>query len=140
MTRGILVSGPALLCLAAFAAGPATESLIVPSFGTVSLYAPQGAPRHVVLFLSGDGGWNLGVVPMAERLRDLGALVVGIDIRAFVRSLEAAKGCVYAAGALEELSLIVQLRGRLPAYSAPILVGYSSGATLAYAALAAAPP
>ncbi len=51
----------------------------------------SGQPlRHsVALFVSGDGGWNQGVVDMAERLRGLGALVVGIDIRTFYRNLAA---------------------------------------------------
>ena len=120
-------------------ASPA-ETLTLPTFGKVALYAPKGAPDQVVLFVSGDGGWNLGVVSMAERVRDLGALVVGIDIRAFLRSLEASRSCAYPAGALEELSRAVQLHRKLPAYRRPILVGYSSGATLVYAALAAAPP
>ncbi len=121
--------------------GPATpESLTVPTFGRVMVYAPTSAPDQVVLFISGDGGWNLGVVSMAERLRDLGALVVGIDIRTFLKNLEAAKGCAYPAGALEELSRAVQLHRKLPKYKRPIVVGYSSGATLAYAALVSAPP
>lgn len=117
-----------------------TETLTVPAFGRVMVYAPTRAPDQVVLFISGDGGWNLGVVSMAERLRDLGALVVGIDIRTFLKSLESAKGCAYPAGALEELSRAVQIHRKLPAYKRPIVVGYSSGATLAYAALASAPP
>ena len=121
-------------------AGERSETLTVPTFGSVALYAPKEAPEEVVLFVSGDGGWNLGVVSMAERLRDLGALVVGIDIRSFVKSLEASKRCAYPAGALEELSRTVQLHRRLPAYKRPMLVGYSSGATLVYAALVAAPP
>lgn len=121
-------------------AGEPSETLTLPTFGKVALYAPQGAPDQVVLFVSGDGGWNLGVVSMAERVRDLGALVVGIDIRAFLNSLDSAKGCAYPAGALEELSRAVQLHRKLPAYKRPMLVGYSSGATLVYAALAAAPP
>jgi hypothetical protein len=54
-----------------------TETLTVPTFGRVVLYAPVSEPDQVVLFISGDGGWNLGVVAMAERLRDLGALVLG---------------------------------------------------------------
>ena len=120
------------------AAAP-TETLTVPTFGTVMVYAPTRAPDQVVLFISGDGGWNLGVVSMAERLRDLGALVAGIDIRTFLKNLEASKGCAYPAGALEELSRAVQLHRKLPAYKRPIVVGYSSGATLAYAALATAP-
>ncbi len=121
-------------------AGEPSETLTLPTFGKVALYAAKSAPDQVVLFVSGDGGWNLGVVSMAERVRDLGALVVGIDIRAFLRSLEASKSCAYPAGALEELSRAVQLHRQLPAYVRPILVGYSSGATLVYAALAAAPP
>jgi type IV secretory pathway VirJ component len=121
-------------------AGEPSEALTLPTFGKVALYAPTGTPEEVVLFVSGDGGWNLGVVSMAERVRDLGALVVGIDIRAFVNSLEASKSCAYPAGALEELSRAVQLHRKLPAYRRPMLVGYSSGATLVYAALVAAPP
>ena len=130
----------ALTLAPAALAGEPSETLTVPTFGRVALYAPPGAPDQVVLFVSGDGGWNLGVIPMAERVRDLGALVVGIDIRTFLQSLEAAKSCAYPAGPLEELSRTVQLQRRLPAYKRPMLVGYSSGATLVYAALAAAPP
>jgi type IV secretory pathway VirJ component len=81
----------------------------------------------------------LAVVPMAETLRDHGALVVGIDIRAFVKTLNAANSCAYPAGELERLSRTVQIKRGLAEYKAPILIGYSSGATLAYAALAAAP-
>jgi type IV secretory pathway VirJ component len=121
-------------------AGEPSETLNLPTLGKVALYAPAGEPDQVVLFISGDGGWNQGVVSMAERVRDLGALVAGIDVRAFMKSLEASKGCAYPAGALEELSRAIQLHRRLPAYKRPILVGYSSGATLVYAALAAAPP
>lgn len=120
--------------------GPVTELLVVPGFGQVSVYAPRGTPSQVVLFVSGDGGWNLGVVPMAEALRDRGALVVGVDIRAFVKALNASNSCAYPAGDLERLSRTVQLKRGLREYKAPILVGYSSGATLVYAALAAAPP
>src|SRR3990170_7961315 len=41
---------------------------------------------------------------------------------------------------LERLSRTVQLKRGLTEYKAPILVGYSSGATMVYAAVAAAPP
>lgn len=121
-------------------AAPVTQTIAMPALGTVTIYQPDASPQEVVLFLSGDGGWNLGVIGMAQRLRRDGALVVGIDIRAFMKSLESSKGCAYPAGPLEELSRDVQLRFKLPRYRRPILVGYSSGATLAYAAIAAAPP
>ncbi len=119
--------------------GPAVQTIATPAFGTVTIYQPDAPPEQVVLFVSGDGGWNLGVVGMAERLRRAGALVVGIDIRAFVRTLESSKACAYPAGALEELSRAIQLRLKLPKYLRPILVGYSSGASLVYAAIVAAP-
>jgi type IV secretory pathway VirJ component len=116
------------------------ETFAVSPFGIVHVYPPAGPPQQVVLFISGDGGWNLGVIPMARRLQAEGALVVGIDIRTFLASLERSGACAYPAGNLEELSRAVQLRNRLPDYHAPVLVGYSSGATLVYAALAQAPP
>lgn len=136
----LLLAGPAAL-MAAPPPPAAGESFSFGAAGRVVVYAPVGPPAAVVLFVSGDGGWNQGVVPMAERLRGLGALVVGIDIRTFVRNLESSTTrCAYPAGDLEELSRAVQLRQKVPAYLPPILVGYSSGATLVYAALASAPP
>src|SRR5512138_56731 len=99
---------------------PATELLRVPGFGDVSLYTPDGAPSEVVLFISGDGGWNLGVVAMAERLRGMGALVAGIDIRTFMKTLEASTDCAYPAGSLEQLSRTIQLHRRLSEYKPPI--------------------
>jgi type IV secretory pathway VirJ component len=129
-----------VLSASAAPAAPAPETFHFQGFGPLALYPPSGVPSQVVLFLSGDGGWNLGVVSMAESLRDAGALVVGIDIRSFTRRLERSGTCVYPAGQLEELSRAVQLKAGMPEYRRPILVGYSSGATLAYAALAAAPP
>jgi type IV secretory pathway VirJ component len=59
-------------------------------FGTVHTYRPKGEPHDVVLFVSGDGGWNLGVVSMAQHLADKGAVVAGIDIRHYLAELEKA--------------------------------------------------
>ena len=140
MTARAAIVAAVGLALSAAAATQDVDTFKVPTFGQVAVYRPANRPAQVVLFISGDGGWNLGVVSMAERLRDLGALVVGLDIRTFLKSLETSKGCAYPAGALEGLSRAIQLRYKLPAYERPILVGYSSGATLVYAALAAAPP
>jgi type IV secretory pathway VirJ component len=139
-TAAVLLISACLLA-AGPSAPPAGESFTFGAAGKVVVYAPAGPPASVVLFVSGDGGWNLGVVSMAKRLRDQGALVVGIDIRTLVRNLDSsAAGCAYPAGDLEQLSRAVQVRHRLPAYRPPILVGYSSGATLVYAALVSAPP
>lgn len=144
MTRPVIVAIVLLvssqLAGPRYAAAQTTDTWRVPSFGQVTIYRGISPARQVVLFLSGDGGWNQGVVDVAVRLRDAGALVAGIDIRTFMKSLETSGSCAYPAGALEELSRAVQLREKLAFYQRPILVGYSSGATLVYAALAAAPP
>jgi len=134
------LAGVALDVAASSYAAAAESTFSFPSFGTVHVYEPQGPPSQVVLFISGDGGWNLGVIPMARRLQSEGALVAGIDVRTYLAGLEKSGACAYPAGSLEELSRSLQLRHRLQEYRAPILVGYSSGATLVYAALAQAPP
>jgi type IV secretory pathway VirJ component len=109
-------------------------------FGKVALYSPQGEPDQVVLFISGDGGWNLGVVDMARELAGLDALVVGIDIRHFLKSVETSQDqCAYPAADLEALGQFVQKKLGYRKFHRPVLVGYSSGATLAYATLAQAP-
>ena len=110
-------------------------------FGKVSLYQGSSPPSHVVLFVSGDGGWNLGVVDMARELATLNALVVGIDITHFLRELgKSDETCSNPAADFEMLSTFVQKKLKFPRSIVPVLVGYSSGATLVYATLAQAPP
>jgi type IV secretory pathway VirJ component len=109
-------------------------------FGAVSIYRGAGEPRNVALFLSGDGGWNQGVVSMARRLAAKHTVVAGIDIRHYLGELETAEQqCVSPAADLENLSHYVQAKSGLKAALTPTLVGYSSGATLVYATLAQSP-
>lgn len=134
-----------LLAVPVHAEGPApakpAESLSYGRFGEVALYRGSPHPKNVVLFLSGDGGWNLGVVDMARILADMDSLVVGIGVPGYVKKLNASKeSCLYPASDLELLSKYVQKQLGFPSYVPPVLVGYSSGATLAYAVLAQAPP
>jgi len=122
-------------------AGPGSEERIEHgNFGALTIYHPAGKPSSVVLFLSGDDGWTLGVVDMARMLVAQGALVVGIDVPTWQKKLETAGGeCTYPDGNLEELSHFVQARAKLPTYYSPYLVGFSSGAAYTYAMLAQAP-
>ncbi|MFN7977371.1 MAG: AcvB/VirJ family lysyl-phosphatidylglycerol hydrolase [Vicinamibacterales bacterium] len=117
----------------------ARDTVRVPGAGEVTIYRPDGPVREVVIFLSGDGGWNHGVVDMAQRLRAEGALVAGVDVRPLLKSMNAASPCAYPGGVLEEIARAVQQFAKVPAYHRPILAGYSSGATVVYAALAGAP-
>ena len=135
---------PVLLLLLALPAGQAaaaTDTLHFGRFGQITLYRTSPHPNQVVLFVSGDGGWNKGVVDMARSLAGLDALVAGIDITHYLRSLRAEKAsCTYPAADFENLSHYLQQKLGFARYTRPILVGYSSGATLVYAVLAQAPP
>ncbi len=118
----------------------AEEPLSFGRFGKVTLYYQSPHPSNVVLFVSGDGGWNLGVVDMARELSSLDSLVVGIDITHYMRELaESKERCLYPAADFEILSKFVQKKLKFPKYVTPVLVGYSSGATLVYATLVQAP-
>jgi type IV secretory pathway VirJ component len=110
-------------------------------FLNVSIYAPTGTPTSFVLLLSGAGGWNAGVAELAQRLAQHGAMVAGIDLPKLVADFEADAGdCVFPDGDLENLSHFLQAYYHLPTYLPPFLVGYGSGASLAYATLVQAPP
>jgi type IV secretory pathway VirJ component len=117
------------------------DALIFGPFGKVTLYYQTPQPAYVALFVSGDGGWNRGVVDMARHLAALDTMVVGIDITHFIKQMESSnERCLYPAADFEALSKFVQLKLSFPTYRTPVLVGYSSGATLIYAALVQAPP
>jgi type IV secretory pathway VirJ component len=138
MTRLGLGSAAWLLL---FATVVHAESLSLAPFGEVSILRGALEPREVVLFLSGDGGWNLGVISMAQRIADKGAVVAGIDIRHYLAQLEmSADACVSPAADLKNLSDHLQRQLELQPHRVPTLVGYSSGATLVYATLVEAPP
>jgi type IV secretory pathway VirJ component len=115
------------------------RTINLPIVGPSMAYVPRAPTDRVVLFVSGDGGWNLGVVDMARRIAP-DAIVVGISFPKLSHAAPGRSGCWYPAGDLETLSHAAQKRLGLTDYHAPVLVGYSSGATLVYAALAAAPP
>jgi type IV secretory pathway VirJ component len=117
-----------------------TDSMEFGAFGKIVIYKPAKTPESVVLFISGDGGWNKGVIDMAKKVLAQGSLVAGIDIRHYYKNLKKRnQQCHYPAGDFEELSMVLQKKYMIPEYLKPILVGYSSGATLAYGILAQSP-
>jgi type IV secretory pathway VirJ component len=129
------------LPIPAQAAAPLEETFPFGHFGDIHIYRNSPQPKHVVLFVSGDGGWNLGVIDMARALTELDALVAGIDITTYLKHLASGKeACSYPAADFEGLSQYLQKRYAYADYVAPVLVGYSSGATLVYATLGQAPP
>ncbi|HKP24173.1 MAG TPA: AcvB/VirJ family lysyl-phosphatidylglycerol hydrolase [Dongiaceae bacterium] len=128
-------------CATPALAGGNDEIVTSGSFGQVHIYRQSAKPANVVLFVSGDGGWNQGVVQMAKSLADMDTLVAGIDITHYLRQTATANNdCTYSAGDLQGLSQALEAKYGYDHYVEPVLVGYSSGATLAYGALVQGPP
>lgn len=116
------------------------ETLSHGRFENLAIYRPPREVRRVVLFLSGELGWNEQLSRSAQLLASQGALVAGIDTRALFANLERdAAECVYPDGDLENLSHFLQAYYRLPSYEPSVLVGYGSGGAFSYAMLAQAP-
>jgi type IV secretory pathway VirJ component len=110
--------------------------------GTVYVYLPKRIDdaTDVILFASGDGGWEPRVVDMVVRMQALGRIVVGFSTPEYLRRLDASNlKCAYPPQELEALSQFIQRKLDIRSYRVPVLVGYSSGATLAYVAMAQTP-
>jgi type IV secretory pathway VirJ component len=108
-------------------------------FDGVALYRPAGASGQFVLLLSGDAGWDWRMQAAAVALTREGAMVAGIDLPRLRAALAKDGGdCELPDGDLENLSHYLQSYARQPTYRTPLLVGYESGAALAYAMQAAA--
>lgn len=135
----VLLWCAALAPVAGFA-DDAPSRLPAGRFGTVSVYIPEGIPRSVAIFLSGDGGWQLGVVNMARALQDKGAVVIGVDVTHYLHALQGRTSCQLIAGDFENLSHQIQKEIGMAEYHVPVLLGYSSGATVVYAVLVQSPP
>lgn len=114
------------------------QTLTVATFGELSIYRPAAdpAPPNLVLFLSGDGGWSLGVVDMARTLASHDALVAGLDVVKYLKRLRAREGdCYDAASDYRSIADLLVARFGLPPATKATLVGYSSGATMVYGTL-----
>ncbi len=145
---GLLLAG----CLASAAAAdtpalvppndPYIKTFEFPPMGTVYVYLPKtiDAATEVVLFASGDGGWEPRVIAPVVRLQGLGKIVIGFSTPEYLKRLDASKlKCAYPPQELEALSQFVQRKLGIDSYRVPMLVGYSSGASLAYVAAAQTP-
>ena len=124
----------------AVAKAPAKKVYSHGPFGRVHVRMPKKPPERLLLFVTGDGGWDKHGEDIAMDLSELPAIVVGIDLRRYRAAIRRSKKkCIYAAAHFEALSQSIQRQLGLGAYIEPILVGHSTGASLVYAILAQAP-
>lgn len=129
-----------LVILSALYTKASVDSLKYGDFGEVYIYKPVKTPDAFVMFVSGDGGWNAGIVKIGMHIVAQGAMLVGINIKRYESNKKASKEtCLYPAGDFESLSLFIQKKYKFGNYLKPVLMGYSSGATLVYGILVQAP-
>jgi len=106
-------------------------------FGTLHRYVPAASTGGVALLLSGDEGWQGVVVDAAHQLASEGYLVGGVDVRRYLAANRASSrrshACAPLAADLVGLSYLLQRGAAI--YRRPVLLGYSNGASLVYAAL-----
>jgi len=109
-------------------------------FGNVHVGAPAGEPKRTVVFISDASGWNARAEAMTSALSDDGALVLGIDLPAYLKEMLSINDkCSLPAAHVEEMSDWMQRHRNLKNFSNPVLIGDGAGATFAYAIDAQAP-
>jgi type IV secretory pathway VirJ component len=114
-----------------------SDSLNVSSFGKVYIYNRTTTPQNVILMISGDGGWKSGVIGFSQTFSEMNSLVIGVDILQYFKDLrERTDECYNVAADFVQLASVIEKKYDFPDYIPPVIMGYSSGATLVYGILA----
>jgi len=109
-------------------------------FGSVHVAAPAGEPKRTIVFISDKNGWDARAEALVSALSDDGALVLGVDLPAYLKEMLSIQDkCSYPAAHVEEMSDWMQRRQQLKNFTNPVLIGDGAGATFAYAIDAQAP-
>jgi type IV secretory pathway VirJ component len=117
------------------------DSINVTPFGKVFIYNQKEIPGNVVIMISGDAGWKLGVVAFAETFSEMNTMVIGVDIRRYYKDLlQRNENCYNVVADFVQLATEVEKKFNFPDFKPPVIMGYSSGATLVYGILAQSRP
>lgn len=117
------------------------EKITVAPFGDIAAFRPAGETKSVAFLFSSEKGWDAVATTMAGHMTDADTLVLGIDMAVFTRNLEFyGKSCFYLTGVIQDTARAIEKQLDLKDYIEPMIVGYSAGATIAYAAVAGSPP
>jgi phosphatidylglycerol lysyltransferase len=140
--RRRLSKAVALCAAAAIAILPFQPAIAFDSgnLGNVHVVNPREAMRGLVVLFSDQRGWTQTSTEVAAAVAEAGALVVGVDLPAYLRRLDQHQGeqCHMGISDIEWASRQIQ-RGNA-AYHTPILAGFGEGGVLAEALLAQARP
>ncbi len=111
------------------------------NLGDVRQINPVGAMRGLVVLFSDASGWNSVTDDTAAALARDGALVVGVDLPAYLQRLQPLAGqtCHNVVGDIESISRQIQRERGSTSYRTPIVAGIGEGGALAAIILAQAP-
>jgi type IV secretory pathway VirJ component len=111
------------------------------NLGNVHQINPVGAMRGLVVLFSDARGWSSVSDDTAAALASDGALVVGVDLPAYLQRLDTLTGdtCHGVVGDIESISRQIQRERGNTSYLTPIVAGIGEGGALAAIALAQAP-
>jgi phosphatidylglycerol lysyltransferase len=138
-----LIAGAALAIAVAatlFSCRPA-QALDAGDLGELHQVNPTGAMHGLVVLFSDAGGWSSVTDDVAAALARDGALVVGVDLPAYLRRLDlhTKDTCHGVVGDIESISRQIQRERGNTSYRTPIVVGIGEGGSLAGAILGQAP-
>jgi type IV secretory pathway VirJ component len=117
------------------------DSLTVPVFGKVFIYNRTTTPQNVIIMISSNAGWKAGAISFSETFSEMNSLVIGVDISRYFKELKTRSDeCYNVATDFVQLATEMEKKFDFPDYKSPVLMGYSSGATLVYGILAQSRP
>lgn len=117
------------------------DTVKVSPYGKVFIYKHSDIQENIVIMISGDGGWKYGIINFSQQFSKMNTLVIGVDILQYYKDLRQRKeDCFNVAADFVNLATVIEKKYNFPNYRPPVLMGYSSGATLVYGILAQARP
>ncbi|MFA7414638.1 MAG: AcvB/VirJ family lysyl-phosphatidylglycerol hydrolase [Rhizobium sp.] len=101
---------------------------------------PDDTAKVLVVLLSDTKGWTSTEESEAQRLKDNGSIVIGINTPAYLAELRKDDGeCVYMISDIEDLVHQAERSAEMTTYLPPIVAGIGDGGALALAMLAQTP-
>lgn len=129
----------ASLCVATPARSDDFQSGTIPH--PVILMPPPADVRSEIVLISDSDGWTPDLQTTAERLKDAGAIVIGIDLADWTNSINATtEDCHYLVSDIESLGHQVQRSLKNTTLQRPVIAGLGAGGALALGIAAQTPP
>jgi type IV secretory pathway VirJ component len=138
---GATLAAALIAALATLAPCRPADALQAGNLGEVHQVDPIGSMRGFVVLFSDAAGWTSALDEVATALAHEGALVVGVDLPGYLKTLDTdqTRACHNGVGDIESISRRLQRERGNASYLTPIVAGIGEGGALAAVLLAQAP-